>query len=165
MILSIGDEIPEFSLFDQTGTLRTSIECKGRFLVLFFYPKNDTPGCTEQACWFRDKYNLFEILGTVVWGVNNDSESSHRNFAEKNQLQFPLLCDEDNALRRQFGAPKLLGLLDGRITYIIDSKGVIRYIFKELLNGPQHVTESLKVVNEIIHNEKSPTNLVSPNTR
>ena len=149
MSLQIGDTIPDFSLFDQTGKPRTNIECKGKALVLFFYPKDDTPGCTTEACGFRDKYNLFEILGAVVWGVNNASEDSHRKFAEKNQLPFPLLCDEDNLLRKQFGVPKVLGLLDGRVTYIIDSKGEIRHIFSDLLNGPAHVTEALRILDEI----------------
>jgi len=149
MALQIGDSIPDFSLFDQSGKARTNIECKGKSLVLFFYPKDDTPGCTAEACGFRDKYNLFEILGAVVWGVNNASEASHRKFAEKNDLPFPLLCDEDNLLRKQFGVPKVLGLLDGRVTYIIDSKGIIRHYFKDLLNSPQHVTEALTVLDEV----------------
>ncbi len=149
MALQIGDAIPEFSLFDHTGKPRTNIECKGKLLVLFFYPKDDTPGCTDEACGFRDKYNLFEILGAVVWGVNNDSEASHRKFAEKNELPFPLLCDEDNLLRKQFGVPKVLGLLDGRVTYIINSQGIICHVFKDLINGPQHVTEALRVLENI----------------
>ena len=149
MTLQIGDAIPSFSLFDQTGKSRTNKECKGQPLVLFFYPKDDTPGCTAEACGFRDKYELFNILGALVWGVSNDSEASHLKFAEKNKLPFPLLCDKDNSLRKQFGAPKVLGILDGRVTYIIDSKGVIRHIFKDLLNGPQHVTEALRILEEI----------------
>ena len=123
MSLEVGDLIPDFSLFDQLGKNRTNKQCKGKKLVLFFYPKDDTPGCTAEACGFRDKYDLFKILGAVVWGVNNDNELSHRRFAKKNQLPFPLLCDEDNSLRKQFGVPKFLGLLNGRVTYIIDSKG------------------------------------------
>ena len=149
MTLQIGDSIPSFSLFDQTGEARTNKECKGQSLVLFFYPKDDTPGCTAEACGFRDKYELFKILGAVVWGVSNDNEASHRRFAEKNKLPFPLLCDEANVLRKQFGVPKVLGLLEGRVTYIIDSKGIIRHVFNDLLNGPQHVTEALTVLEGI----------------
>ena len=149
MTLQIGDSIPNFSLFDQTGEARTNTECKGQSLVLFFYPKDDTPGCTAEACGFRDKYELFKILGAVVWGVSNDNEASHRRFAEKNKLPFPLLCDEVNMLRKQFGVPKVLGLLEGRVTYIIDSKGIIRHVFNDFLNGPQHVTEALTVLEEI----------------
>ncbi len=149
MTLKIGDSIPTFSLLDQTGKSRTNKECKGKPLVLFFYPKDDTPGCTAEACGFRDKYELFNLLGAVVWGVSNDNQSSHLKFAEKNNLPFPLLCDEDNSLRKQFGVPKALGILDGRVTYISDSNGVIRHIFKDLLNGPQHVTEALSILEEI----------------
>ena len=149
MPLQIGDAIPSFSLFDQNGESRTNKECKGQPLVLFFYPKDDTPGCTAEVCGFRDKYELFRLLGALVWGVSNDNEASHRKFAEKNKLPFPLLCDEDNSLRKQFGVPKVLGLLDGRVTYIIDSKGIIRHVFKDLLNAPQHITEALTVLQEI----------------
>ena len=84
-----------------------------------------------------------------MWGVSGDDEASHRSFADKNKLPFPLLCDTDNFLRRAFGVPKVLGLLDGRVTYIIDSKGVIRHIFNDLLNGPAHVNEALRVLGEI----------------
>ncbi len=144
MCLQIGDELPHFSLYDQKGHLRTNFECKGKSLVLFFYPKNDTPGCTAQVCSFRDKHNLFETLGALVWGVNQDNEESHRRFSEKNKLQFPLLCDQGNKLRKQLGVPQVLGLMDGRVTYIIDSKGIIRHIFKDLTDSSQHVTESLE---------------------
>ena len=146
MTLQIGNQIPNFSLLDQFGKPRTNIDCKGQSLVLFFYPKDDTPGCTAEACGFRDKYELFKILGSVVWGVSSDNKASHLKFAEKNKLPFPLLCDEDNFLRKQLGVPKVLGILDGRVTYIIDSQGIIRHIFKDLLNGPQHVTEALSVL-------------------
>ncbi len=153
MSLQIGDAIPNFSLTDQSGELRSNLECKGKLLVLFFYPKNDTPGCTAQACCFRDQYYLFETFGACVWGVNNDTQASHRRFSEKNDLQFPLLCDEGNLLKLKFGAHRILGLLDGRVTYIIDSKGVIQHIFKELLHAPQHVTEALAVLERMKRNQ------------
>ena len=149
MSLNIGDKLPEFSLFDQDGKNRTSKQCKGKKLVLFFYPKNDTPGCTAEACGFRDKYDLFKLLGAVVWGVNNDNQLSHQKFAKKNQLPYPLLCDENNALRKKFGVPKVLGLLDGRVTYLIDSKGVIRHSFNDLLNSTKHVTSALQILEQI----------------
>ncbi len=149
MSLQIGSKIPEFSLFDQSGALKNSKDCEGKPLVLFFYPKDDTPGCTAEACGFRDKYSLFQVFGAVVWGVNNNNLESHRKFAEKNQLPFSLLCDEHNSLRKKFGVRKAFGIIDGRVTYIIDSNGIIRYIFEDLLNGPQHVTEALRVLDEI----------------
>ena len=149
MILKIGDSIPDFCLPDQNGRSRTNRECKGKPLVLFFYPKDNTPGCTAEAFGFRDKYELFKFLGAEVWGINNANQKSHLKFAEKNKLPFPLLCDEGNTLRKQFGVPKAFGLLDGRVTYIIDTKGIIRHIFNDLLNAPQHVTEALSVLDEI----------------
>ncbi len=147
--LKIGDAIPDFSLFDQTGKRRTKKEFQGKPLVLFFYPKDNTPGCTAEACGFRDKYELFRLLGAMVLGVNNDDLESHRKFAEKNTLPFPLLCDEGDSLRKKFGVPKFLALLDGRVTYVIDSKGIIRHVFEDLFNAPRHVTEALTVLEAI----------------
>ena len=149
MPLKVGDKIPEFSLFDQLGKARTNREFRGRPLVLFFYPKDDTPGCTIEACGFRDKYDLFKILGGQICGISNGSEKSHLLFASKNKLQYPLLCDENNSLRKAFGVPKYLGLIEGRVTYIIDSVGIIRHIFEDLVNGPAHIKEALKVLKEI----------------
>ncbi len=96
MPLKVGDSLPEFSLLDQSGKTRTNKEFYGRPLVLFFYPKDDTPGCTVEVCGFRDKYDLFKILGAEVCGVSNGSEESHLKFLNKNKLQYPLLCDEDD---------------------------------------------------------------------
>jgi len=91
--MKIGDQIPSFSLKDQNGKIRTSNKLN-KSLVLFFYPKDDTPGCTIEACGFRDKYDLFKILGAEVWGISNGSTKSHLEFANKNKLQYPLLCDQ-----------------------------------------------------------------------
>jgi len=149
MTLKVGDMIPDFSLFDQSGKCRANKEFIGHPLVLFFYPKDDTPGCTIEACGFRDKYDLFKILGAKVCGISNGSEESHLEFSRKNNLPYPLLCDEGNFLRKAFGVPKVLGIVEGRVTYVIDSKGIIRHIFEDLLNGPAHIKEALKVLKEI----------------
>ena len=148
MNLKIGDQIPLFSLKDQNGNIRTSNKLK-KSLVLFFYPKDDTPGCTIEACGFRDKYDLFKILGAEVWGISNGSTNSHLEFANKNKLQYPLLCDNKNILRRKFGVPKKLGFIEGRVTYIIDSDGAIIHIFEDLLNGPAHIKEAIRALKEI----------------
>jgi peroxiredoxin Q/BCP len=146
--LKIGDQIPSFSLKDQNGNIRTSNKmCKS--LVLFFYPKDDTPGCTIEACGFRDKYDLFKILGAEVWGISNGSIQSHLGFANKNKLQYPLLCDRNNILRKKFGVPKKLGLIEGRVTYIINSDGIIIHIFEDLLNGPAHIKEAIKALKKL----------------
>tara|TARA_Y100001968_G_scaffold298007_1_gene307546 strand:- start:7518 stop:7979 length:462 start_codon:yes stop_codon:yes gene_type:complete len=149
MSLKPGDKVPEFSLLDQLGKTRSINERRNKALVLFFYPKDDTPGCTIEACGFRDKYDLFKILGAEVWGVSNGDSTSHLKFASKNNLPYPLLCDTNNILRKEFGVPKFLGILEGRVTYIIDSNGIIRHIFEDLLNGPAHIKEAIKVVKKI----------------
>ena len=131
MKLKIGDKIPFFCLKDQNGKIRTS-EKFNKPLVLFFYPKDDTPGCTIEACGFRDKYDLFKILGAEVWGINNSNSQSHLEFANKNNLPYPLLCDQNNILRKKFGVPKKLGFIEGRVTYIIDPNGIIIHIFEDL---------------------------------
>ena len=148
MKLRIGDKIPSFCLKDQNGDIRTS-EKLDKALVLFFYPKDDTPGCTIEACGFRDKYDLFKILGAEVWGINNGNSQSHLEFANKNKLQYPLLCDIDNKLRENFGVPKKLGFIEGRVTYIIDSNGIIIHIFEDLLNGPAHIKEAIRALKEL----------------
>ena len=148
MKLKISARIPSFSLKDQHGNIRTSNKLD-KSLVLFFYPKHDTPACSIEACGFRDKYDLFKILGADVWGVSNGSTISHLRFANKNKLQYPLLCDQNNILRKQFGVPKKLGLLDGRITYVINSEGIIKHIFEDLLNAPEHIKEAIKAVKKL----------------
>ena len=142
MKLRIGDKIPSFCLKDQNGDIRKSDKLD-KALVLFFYPKDDTPGCTIEACGFRDKYDLFKILGAEVWGISNGNSQSHLEIANKNKLQYPLLCDIDNKLRETFGVPKKLGFIEGRVTYIINSNGIIIHIFEDLLNGPAHIKEAI----------------------
>tara|TARA_Y100001968_G_C19362315_1_gene720484 strand:+ start:348 stop:797 length:450 start_codon:yes stop_codon:yes gene_type:complete len=146
--LKIGDRIPSFSLKDQNGNVRASKNIN-KSLVLFFYPKDDTPGCTIEACGFRDKYDLFKILGAEVWGISNGDTKSHLKFANKNKLQYPLLCDYNNSLRKQFGVPKKLGLIEGRVTYIISSEGIIKHVFEDLLNGPAHIKEAIKALKKL----------------
>ena len=148
MQLKVGDKVPSFSLKDQNGNIRTS-DNHNKPLVLFFYPKDDTPGCTIEVCGFRDKYDLFKILGADVWGISNGDGQSHLEFANKNNLQYPLLCDLNNALRKEFGVPKTLGLIEGRVTYIIDSKGLIIHIFEDLLNGPAHIKEAIRALKQL----------------
>ncbi len=148
MKLKIGDQIPSFSLKDQYGCIRTS-NTINKSLVLFFYPKDDTPGCTIEACGFRDKYDLFKILGAEVWGISNGNTQSHLKFANKNKLQYPLLCDQNNILRKQFGVPKKLGFIEGRVTYIINEEGIIKHIFEDLLNGPAHIKEAIKALKKL----------------
>ena len=141
--LKSGDRAPLIALQDQNGVERRSDQLAGKALVLFFYPKDDTPGCTMEACAFRDSYADLQALGAEVWGVSGDNASSHQRFADRHNLPYPLLVDQNNQLRKAFGVPGLLGLLPGRVTYVIDASGVVRHVFNNLLDGPAHRREAL----------------------
>jgi peroxiredoxin Q/BCP len=149
MGLSAGDRAPLIDLPDQSGEQRRSDRLEGRPLVLFFYPKDDTPGCTAEACAFRDSHADLQALGAEVWGVSGDDAASHRRFAERHRLPFPLLVDSGNRLRRAFGVPPVLGLLPGRVTYVIDGAGVIRHVFNNLLDGHAHRREALEALRRL----------------
>ncbi len=149
--LKTGDTIPDFKLQDQHFDWKTKDDFVGdKSLVLFFYPKDNTAGCTAEACAFRDQYEVFTDAGARVVGVSADSVESHKNFAEKHRLPYTLLSDAGNQLRKTFGVPSsLFGLLPGRVTYIIDEKGVIRHIFNSQLNINRHIVESLEILKRI----------------
>ena len=134
--LQRGDRAPLIALQDQNGVERRSDQLAGKSLVLFFYPKDDTPGCTMEACAFRDSYADLQALGAEVWGVSGDNAGSHQRFASRHNLPYPLLVDQNNRLRKAFGVPGVLGLLPGRVTYVIDAEGVVRHVFNNLLDGP-----------------------------
>jgi peroxiredoxin Q/BCP len=95
---------PDFSLLDQNGVIRSLSDYGGKWLIVYFYPKDDTPGCTTEACSFRDEYSYLKSLGLEIIGISKDSVKSHAKFAEKYQLQFPLLADEDHAVTEAYGA-------------------------------------------------------------
>ncbi len=123
MGLNVGDRAPLIDVLDQNGQQRRSDQLEGQALVLFFYPKDDTPGCTMEACAFRDSAAELQALGAVVWGVSGDDAASHQRFASRHNLPYPLLVDRGNGLRKSFGVPSVLGLLPGRVTYVIDGQG------------------------------------------
>ncbi|HQV65114.1 MAG TPA: peroxiredoxin [Candidatus Paceibacterota bacterium] len=125
--LQQGAVAPEFTLQDHTGTMRSLSEFKGSYVVLYFYPKDDTPGCTKEACMIRDVYNDFETEGIVVLGVSKDSPESHVKFREKYQLPFILLSDMDKSVIGAYGADGIL--FNKRITYVIDPNGIIAKIY------------------------------------
>ena len=149
MALAAGDRAPLIALPDQSGVERRSDQLEGRALVLFFYPKDDTPGCTAEACAFRDSYTDLQALGADVWRVSGDDGASHQRFAARHQLPYPLLVDQGNALRRAFGVPSVLGLLPGRVTYVIDGQGVIRHVFNNLLDGAAHRREAIEALRRL----------------
>jgi peroxiredoxin Q/BCP len=147
--LVAGDRAPLIALPDGEGVERRSDGLGGRPLVLFFYPKDDTPGCTAEACAFRDSFADLQALGAEVWGVSGDDAASHQRFASRHRLPFPLLVDKGNSLRRAFGVPSVLGLLPGRVTYVIDGDGVIRHVFNNLLDGPAHRREAIEALRRL----------------
>lgn len=149
--LQVGDLIPSFELQNQSGDWVKSSDLIGeKVLVIFFYPKDDTPGCTKEACRFRDDYQDFMDLGAEVIGVSSDSVNDHARFAEKYQLPFTLLSDPGGILRKAFGVPtNLLGLLPGRVTYIIDLDGRIAGMYNSQMNAVQHVEEALQVIRDL----------------
>jgi thioredoxin-dependent peroxiredoxin len=147
--LAAGDKAPLIALPDQSGSERRSDQLGGKALVLFFYPKDDTPGCTMEACAFRDSYADLQAMGAEVWGVSGDDAASHQRFAARHNLPFPLLVDRGNGLRKAFGVPAVLGLLPGRVTYVIDGSGVIRHVFNNLLDGPAHRREAIEALRQL----------------
>jgi peroxiredoxin Q/BCP len=145
--LTVGDKAPTFTLKDQNGNSVSLTDFAGRKnVVVYFYPKDDTPGCTKESCTFRDQYTAFTDIGAEVLGISSDSEQSHRAFAEKYRLPFPLLADVAGAVRAEFRVPKSLGLLPGRVTFVIDKQGTIRHAFNSQLNPTRHVDEAIQVL-------------------
>lgn len=122
-----GSSAPAFSLRDQDGTLRSLSDWRGQWLVLYFYPKDDTPGCTEEACNFRDDWLQLSNLGAQVVGISVDATASHKAFAEKYHLPFPLLADDKGAVAARYGALSnwLVLKLAKRYTFLIDPAGKI----------------------------------------
>ena len=147
MALQVGDKVPNFSAIDTNGNLFESNTIVGqKALVVYFYPKDDTLVCTEQACSFRDQYEDFKTLGAEVIGVSSDSVKSHQKFASRYQLPFVLLSDSDKKLRKLFGVPNdLLGLLPGRVTYVIDMNGIIQLVFNSM-SGKIHIRKALEIL-------------------
>ncbi|MCG9886371.1 MAG: peroxiredoxin [Cyanobacteria bacterium] len=150
MAIQIGDKAPDFSLPTQTGETVTLSSFVGKQpVVVYFYPKDDTPGCTLEACGFRDSYGDFAAAGAVVIGISADSVESHQRFGAKHNLPFLLVSDAKNEARKAFGVPNELFVLPGRVTYVIDREGVVRHIFNSMLNAKGHVEEALKTVRAI----------------
>lgn len=149
--VKVGEIAPGFTLKDQDGNHVSLSDYHGkRNVVLFFYPRDFSPGCTAQACSFRDSYEDFTDMDAVVIGVSGDSVGSHKKFLDKYLFPFTLLSDPKGKIRSIYGSTKAFGLLPGRYTFIIDKEGVIRHIFTSETNMKKHVDEALKVLREIV---------------
>jgi thioredoxin-dependent peroxiredoxin len=143
-MVKVGSVAPGFTLPLQAGEMVNLEDFFGRKpVVLFFYPKDDSPGCTREVCAFRDNFEEFGKLDAEVIGISSDSVESHMSFAVKHELSFTLLSDEAGNIRRLYGVPKTFGLFPGRVTYVIDKEGVVRHVFASQLSVERHVQEAL----------------------
>jgi peroxiredoxin Q/BCP len=149
--IQVGDRAPDFTAQSHTGLQVSLADYRGKnAVVLYFYPKDETTICTKEACSFRDAYEDFFQAGAVVIGVSSDSAKSHQTFVAGHRLPFILLADEDGSLRKAFGVPKTLGIMPGRVTYVIDKEGVVRHIFNSQFSADKHVSEALNMVRQLV---------------
>jgi peroxiredoxin Q/BCP len=142
--MEIGDTAPDFELPDQQGKTVRLIQFRGKSpVVVFFYPKDDTSGCTAEACGFRDDFEKFLAAGAEVIGISDDSTESHGRFVSKYKLPFTLLSDKGGLVRKLYGVKKTFGVIPGRVTFVIDREGVIRHWFSSQSKPTRHVEEAL----------------------
>ena len=148
--IQVGDKAPDFTLPAQSGEpVRLQDRLGERVVVLYFYPKDNTRGCTAEACAFRDSHEVFTDAGAEVIGVSSDSADKHAAFAGRHNLPFTLLADKGGRVRKTYGVPAVLGFLPGRVTYVIDRTGTVRHVFNSMTNIDQHVNEALDVVKQL----------------
>ena len=148
--IKVGDKAPDFTLPAQSGEpVRLQDRLGERVVVLYFYPKDNTSGCTAEACAFRDSHEAFTDAGAEVIGVSSDSADKHAGFADRHKLPFTLLADQGGRVRKAYGVPGVLGLIPGRVTYVIDRTGTVRHIFNSMTNIGQHVSDALEVVRQL----------------
>ena len=152
--IEVGDKAPDFTLPSQKGEQVSLKDYQGKqIVVIYFYPKDKTPGCTAEACKFRDSYQAFEDVGAEVIGISSQSLASHSIFSTEFHLPFHLLSDEGGKVRKLFGVPASAGLLPGRVTYVIDKEGIVRHVFASQTDIEGHVEGALKVVKQLVMDE------------
>jgi len=151
-VVNVGETAPDFETVDESGKRFKLSDFRGRKLVLYFYPKDFTPGCTAEACSLRDSYTIFQNAGIPIFGVSGGTAELHRKFREKHSLPFPILVDEDLSIARLYGAfskLSIIGISVKRITYLIDENGKIEGIFggsesTERVKSGQHAEQLIK---------------------
>ena len=149
----VGDPAPDFTLPDQSGAQVSLGDWLGKKdIILYFYPKDNTSICTDEACAFRDNYEIFTNAGAIIIGVSSDSVKSHEQFASKYNIPFSLLSDTGGAIRKRYGVPTSFGL-PGRVTYIIDRQGLVRHIFFSQFTSKKHIDQALAAL-QAIHKEQ-----------
>jgi peroxiredoxin Q/BCP len=142
--LKNGTPAPDFELPDQNGNLVRLSQYRGKSaVVVYFYPKDDTTGCTIEACKFRDDFSRFQATGAEILGISDDSTESHRSFASKYHLPFTLLSDKGGRVRKLYGVKKTFGVIPGRVTFAIDREGIVRHVFSSQSSPARHVEEAL----------------------
>jgi peroxiredoxin Q/BCP len=151
MKIVTGSKLPSFTLSDQHGNMFDINTVVGKKnLVIYFYPKDDSPGCTKEACYFRDQYEVFNQVDALIIGISGQSVESHKKFADKYKLSFTLLSDTGNMIRKKFGVPtSILGALPGRVTYVVDKSGTVVYIFNSQTQPTKHVDEALRILKNL----------------
>ncbi len=147
--IAVGNPAPDVTLSLHDGrTVRLSDYRGKRAVVVFFYPRDNTPVCTKEACAFRDAYSRFVDAGCEVIGVSCNSAESHGRFADRHGLPYPLATDADGSLQRAFGMKPLLGFLPGRTTFVIDKDGVVRLVFSAIFASDEHVKKALEILGQ-----------------
>lgn len=150
----VGSKAPDFSLPDQNGKRVNLSDFTGKVnLVVYFYPKDESFGCTKEACGFRDAYEDFREAGAEVIGISSDNIASHQAFSANHKLPFILLSDKGKVVADRYGVGRSLGVLPGRVTYVIDKDGIIRMIFSSQINFQKHIDEALAIINQLKSNK------------
>lgn len=148
--VKVGSLLPSFSLKDQNGHEFDINSVKGKHnLVIYFYPKDETPGCTKEACSFRDQFEVFKKEDAVIIGISGQSVASHLEFANKYHLNFTLLSDEGNNVRKLFGVPGSILGMPGRVTYVVNKKGKVVLVFNSQYDAEKHIEEAMKVLKDM----------------
>ena len=148
--VNVGDKAPDFTLPAQDGRAVSLKDYQGtKNVVLYFYPKDFTMGCTTEARAFGESYGEIAKLGAEVLGVSSDSTDSHAKFATKCEVGFVLLSDSDGKVRKAYGASSALGLMPGRVTFVIDKQGVVRHVFSSQIQPRQHVQEAVEALEKL----------------
>ncbi len=149
-MVAIGQPAPDFRLPNSSGNYVGLHDFLGKQnVVVYFYPKDFTRGCTSEACSFRDSYEAFKDLGAEIIGISGDSQKSHDDFAREHRLPFILLSDTDGSVKRSYGVKKSLGLFEGRVSFVIDKKGIVRHIFSSQMRATAHMEKALDVLKSL----------------
>jgi peroxiredoxin Q/BCP len=151
MKIVTGSKLPSFALPDQNGKMLDITSVIGKKnLVIYFYPKDDSPGCTKEACYFRDQFEVFNQANALIIGISGQSVESHKKFADRYKLSFTLLSDVGNKVRKLFDVPtNFLGALPGRVTYVVDKSGTVVYVFNSQMQAAKHVDEALRILKNL----------------